>query len=397
MSLRSISATFVLTLALGAFGCLDEGAAPELGTATSEVYVDQLEGMGYSCFVRHDDETKIDCTMCYVDSLCRSGYRCTTAECNNDGTQSCIQVSDRCFLAAYGAGQNHWFEAEDARRWAPMVVGGSVNASGGGYVTVPVGAGAASNFRYVLSAQERVPLYAWARVQVPNAVGPGDTSVSMDNAIGWSVQLPTTGSAWKWVPLADAATGEHRSFDTTAGDHQFRMYIEPKGIRIDRVVLADSPTFEPYSEMFEAEAMGVYGSMVKVIPQATTWTNPGYVWVPNGAAGDGQTQASIFVPKAGQYSVWGRVKAPTSADNAFGISTDFGPQLTWSMPVTGNTWAWHQVKAIGTADPKLFQLSPSFTTIEFFRRDDGTKLDRYLVTNDPGFLPANAPLVTVAP
>jgi hypothetical protein len=391
MFFRSISATFLFSLSLGAVGCVGEDAGLDVGTVASEVDVDQLQGIGWKCYLRHDDETMIDCSVCYPDDLCRSGYRCTSAECNAGGAQSCIETSDHCFLASYDAGQNYWFEAEGASRWAPMVAGGSTGASGGSYVTVPVDSGAASNLRYAFTTEEDVELYAWARVQVPSPVGPDDTWINMDNEGGWSVQLPTTGNAWEWVRLIDSVTGELSAMPTPAGDHKFRIYSNATGVRIDRVLLTRSASFVPYSESFEAES-SVHGSMVKVVPNASTWANPGYAWVPNGVAGDGHTQTEFVVPQQGQYAIWGRVKAANTADNMFKISTDFAPLVTWAMPVTGTKWAWHQVTTVGSSQPYLMELLGSYSTIEFFRGEDGTKLDRFLITNDPGFLPADVAL-----
>jgi hypothetical protein len=53
----------------------------------------------------------------------------------------------------------------------------------------------------------------------------------------------------------------------------------------------------------------------------------------------------------------------------------------------GNYWHWDKVNNKYVADPVKFDLIEGVHTIKVKLREDGTKLDKLLLTNDIGFVP----------
>ncbi len=72
---------------------------------------------------------------------------------------------------------------------------------------------------------------------------------------------------------------------------------------------------------------------------------------------------------------------------------DDDPDRTWTLPVTDN-WAWDEVNHWGSGtetdpetDPVIYTLSAGEHVLMIKHREDGTKLDRLLITNDMSFVP----------
>ena len=53
----------------------------------------------------------------------------------------------------------------------------------------------------------------------------------------------------------------------------------------------------------------------------------------------------------------------------------------------GNQWHWDKVNDYEILDPVPFSLTPGVHTIKVKLREDGTKLDKMLLTNDINFVP----------
>jgi hypothetical protein len=55
----------------------------------------------------------------------------------------------------------------------------------------------------------------------------------------------------------------------------------------------------------------------------------------------------------------------------------------------GKQWHWDRVNDRNMADPARFALKEGVHTIRIKLREDGTELDKLLLTNDPGFIPVD--------
>jgi len=65
---------------------------------------------------------------------------------------------------------------------------------------------------------------------------------------------------------------------------------------------------------------------------------------------------------------------------------DTGEDLAWHVPI-GSVWTWNSVNG-NEQDPLVFNLSAGAHTLKISGREDGTKLDRLLITNDMAFVPS---------
>ena len=77
----------------------------------------------------------------------------------------------------------------------------------------------------------------------------------------------------------------------------------------------------------------------------------------------------------------------TKEDDSFFVQIDNGADNLWDIERTGN-WAWDRASNRGGADPVIFSLSAGSHTISIKVREDGTKIDKLLLTNDMGYSPA---------
>ncbi|MBN2413747.1 Ig-like domain-containing protein [candidate division KSB1 bacterium] len=130
-----------------------------------------------------------------------------------------------------------------------------------------------------------------------------------------------------------------------------------------------------------------------------------YIHAPNGI-GDNQGYADISftVPFDDIYYIWGRTIASGLTENSFFYSINNVNERIWDVSYEGYTsvWTWDQItdRGIGTweqpeIDPVEFILSPGTYTLRIRTREDGTKLDQILITNDLNFIPGQKRVQTI--
>src|SRR4051812_29762180 len=82
--------------------------------------------------------------------------------------------------------------------------------------------------------------------------------------------------------------------------------------------------------------IGLWGSAPQALAQATcgTTTTPATTY--------GQVKQSISFTSAGTYRVWSRIKAPTTANNAYYFQIDNGCAAVVgdAASIPANTWTW---------------------------------------------------------
>lgn len=144
-------------------------------------------------------------------------------------------------------------------------------------------------------------------------------------------------------------------------------------------------------EVFEAE-----GALFVVAPfrvdEGEGASGGKFLWMPGkaGEAGPGSAVARalwlVNIPKAGDYTLWARVQAPTPSDDSFFVRIRQGheealPRTDWH---TGQhpTWAWARVASTSKQTPVTIALKPGVALVEFTCREDGTKLDALFLTAD---------------
>ncbi len=311
-----------------------------------------------------------------------------------------------------GPPMNHVvIEAENGALRAPMRTLTDMAASSGYYVAVPEGtstfpapsdnAGLVSYSFYVSQGGD---YRIWARTIAPKAA---DDSffVAMDEGVfqRWNVQGST---AWIWDRVA-ADNIDPRIYTLTAGSHTFYLMQREDGTRIDKLVITNNAQYVPQGQgepanqtpqpvalthiELEAEA-GAVSAPMRITTQAAA-SGGYYVGVPQGGGtiSSPSTSAGMAVyefnlAESGDYQVWGRVIAPSGADDSFFAAMDGGTFERWNTQ-QGSSWHWDQIAAAGGADPRLYRLSAGHHTFYLMQREDGTLIDKLIITIDSNFVP----------
>src|SRR5262249_15640787 len=123
-----------------------------------------------------------------------------------------------------------------------------------------------------------------------------------------------------------------------------------------------------------------------------------YIMVPAAGVG-GKAVFTVMIPADGDYYVWGRVLAPTDANNSFHFSVDAdtvdnaasdGTSTIWDLTIT-TTFAFNKlnmrIDAAGTDQNITTHLTAGSHTIYLNQREDQTGLDRFIFSSDPNFVP----------
>jgi hypothetical protein len=106
----------------------------------------------------------------------------------------------------------------------------------------------------------------------------------------------------------------------------------------------------------------------------------------------GRSCYTFFVNDAGDYRLWGRVMAPTDGDDSFWVSMDGGSWINWNQIALGGAWHWDHVHSNSTpTQPAIFPLASGDHNLCVAYREDGTKLDLLLLTDDSIFDPRTPP------
>jgi hypothetical protein len=146
----------------------------------------------------------------------------------------------------------------------------------------------------------------------------------------------------------------------------------------------------------EAET-GALTSPMQVATDANASGNS-YIHVPNGSGNDGNGQAeyTIYIPQTAEYVIWGRVLAPNGSDDSFYVMMDGDSERLWDCLYDGKSsqWSWDEVTERGNGtfdnpqyDPAVFHLTQGEHRLTIKQREDGTKLDKLLLTTDFNYVP----------
>ena len=116
------------------------------------------------------------------------------------------------------------------------------------------------------------------------------------------------------------------------------------------------------------------------------------IGVPNGTGSfsspdslAGYAEYRFEIQTSGNYVVWGRVLAPTGKDDSFFAAMDSGEFVRWNTQ-RGNQWTWDEI-GTSSQDPMVFSLEQGEHTLYIMQREDGTYLDKILITADMAFVP----------
>jgi hypothetical protein len=166
------------------------------------------------------------------------------------------------------------------------------------------------------------------------------------------------------------------------------FYANQQDSNGDRTEAAPSPLENLW---FEAESANTVVSPLEIAADEDA-SNGRFLYAPNGSGSKYSLEGTIMatynitVPKAGEYVLWGRVWAPSPKDDSFFIQIDDGIENLWEIGIN-NQWSWDKVNDRGILDPVSFKLTEGAHTIMVKLREDGTQIDKLLLTNQTAFVP----------
>ena len=114
-------------------------------------------------------------------------------------------------------------------------------------------------------------------------------------------------------------------------------------------------------------------------PHAESETGPG---------DDGNTTYKVYVPVEGAYTLWALVRWYDACGNSFFTLVDDMAPANPAYITTSRYQEWHWVKG------KKFNLSVGWHLIRFQNREDGAKLDQFMLTRDLNYVPVRAERAT---
>ncbi len=159
--------------------------------------------------------------------------------------------------------------------------------------------------------------------------------------------------------------------------------------------VCQAPSGNQYT-YFEAEAGARTSPMVAISDAAASggqaiWsgTSGSNSVVPTG----GHASFTFTVTTAGTFRVWGRflVGPSTTSDDSLWARIDTSPWIQWNdiYPRIGTGYKWDQEHDTLNANALVTRnLSAGTHTLEVAYRENGLKMDRFLVTNDLAFVPS---------
>jgi hypothetical protein len=311
-------------------------------------------------------------------------------------------------------------EAENGILNSPFDYSYDSSASSEGFIWVPNGSGncydpnkesgyAEYNFKVSTSGNYVI----WGRIQAANTK---DNSffVSIDGK-DYSLWDTKSSKSWVWDAVSNRDGADPVSFYLEGGEHTLKIKQREDGTKLDKMIITIDPAYIPTGladeispqDIPEAPDKNINPEAVKVWLEAesgylyTPMAKAGdadaaagkYIWVAEGSgrvleatAPSGYAEYTFEVPVSGNYRIWGRIKAADTNDNSFFVSVDGAEYALWDTPVS-KTWLWDPVADRGGDDPVIFSLDAGKHTLIVKLREDGTKLDRILVTGDMEYIP----------
>jgi hypothetical protein len=317
-----------------------------------------------------------------------------------------------------------WIEAEDAVLYPPMEENWNTDASAGGYVWVPPGggnlysiSGGNGSAEYTFEVQQAGTYLLWGRV-ISNSTVEDSFFVAVDGEtpIEWHTQLGGT-ETWIWDQLRDGPVSDNQVvyLDLDAGQHTLTVKQREDGTKLDKILLSNDLEYVPQGKGETSDETGKVpdnppgstdpsGFKLWLEAESASLSYPfesasdskasggQYVWVPNGQGNSWDPNRdsryigyNFKAPAAGDYVIWGRVRSSSGSDNSFFIAIDDGDYALWDTK-RSKSWAWDQINS-RASDPVVYHLQAGDHTLIIKQREDGTRLDKILITGDLAYTP----------
>ncbi len=163
--------------------------------------------------------------------------------------------------------------------------------------------------------------------------------------------------------------------------------------------MGPSPDLAPVTQSVQVEGEAAALTAEFVTADDANASGGKYLLAPL-ASTTGKAVFTLVIPATAKYVVWGRVIAPTDANNSFHVSADADTidndatddvSTIWDLPVS-LTWTWVKLNirkaALPNADVTL-DLTAGTHTLYVNFREAGVQLDRLIVTSDTALTPTN--------
>jgi hypothetical protein len=118
----------------------------------------------------------------------------------------------------------------------------------------------------------------------------------------------------------------------------------------------------------------------------------GFIRAPNGSGPGGVAIYNFNVPMRSDYLVWGRTSSTAPDHDSFRIMFDADSDNDdWAFQTPGGaSWVWSAIQGAGKGKLRVM-LDAGAHWMAVKQDETGTALDRLLITNNPGFIPADPP------
>lgn len=262
--------------------------------------------------------------------------------------------------------------------------------------------------------------YVWVRMR--GATGNDDSlHVGLDGTLrsfgsqGVALAANERGNGdWYWKERT--AAGMRVTVNvTTPGLHTLNLWMREDGVEVDRFILTRDPAFNP-ANIFQESGGRVDMEAERSTSQAAgTGNAAGHTWslISDGGASSGfglqatpntglnvgtglngpRRDYRIRFTTSGTYYGWVRMAGANGSDDSLqvgmgGISATFGGQgVTLSASERGAGWFWKQVRS-PEGRVGFGVLAGMTANFNLWMREDGTKVDKFILTIDPDFVPS---------
>jgi hypothetical protein len=232
-------------------------------------------------------------------------------------------------------------------------------------------------------------------------VGPDQTitlpnSAALDgNVTDDGLPNPPGALTTTWSKVSGPGTvtfGNPNAVNTTASFSEAGPYLlqltasdGEKASSADVVILVKPQTVQLATLNVEAESGTLTAPMM--IQSSGTASGGQFTVVPEGSGnnfnagtngGPGQVSLPANIPQGGTYALWARTIAPNGGSDSFYVTSNGTLIREWLVPIS-TSWKWNKVA-------EVFVGAGAFN-VEFRQREDGTQLDRVILTNDLSLVP----------
>jgi hypothetical protein len=240
-----------------------------------------------------------------------------------------------------------------------------------------------------------------ADTTAPAVAGMASSDLTSSSArILWTTNEPADGqvsyrragdSAYLETALDPALVTSHAAVITgLSAGATYQYHVSSTDAAGNTTTSADATfsTPSPAQAALQVEAEdGVNSAPIRVI-SGTGAFDGGWVDVPAGSpvgsasAPTGTVTYDVYVPAGGSWTLWVRMFAPSTDADSWFESLDGAPRQAIIAPELG-TWVW--------VAGRSYTLTSGLHRVELVGREEQTRADRILLTNDASFVPTAVP------